>query len=289
MPTMNRQHDMDCVDFKVLLSPYIDGELGADARFAADRHLIECRSCRELLERAEANDAAIRLACEREPQLVESALATASLPDGFERAVLDRAGLRRTLAWRRTRGSLALLATAAALALAGALWVIWPTQQGEGREADGRSLIARDANGWGGSEGLEQLDPSLHGPPKALRVRDLGRSVPTLSADEAQCLHSAALLLESIVATPFENVAARGRLRDMAIYDELTARLAAIQHRFDTIDRRFIAACQAVLLELQREHLDLTAWNALQDDLRSFELARQLEILATSSDGRQGA
>ena len=287
---MNRPHDMDCVDFKVLLSPYIDGELGADSRFAADRHLIECRTCRELLERAEANDAAIRLACEREPHLLEPVLATAALPAGFERAVLDRAGLRRTIGWRRTRGSLALFATAAALALAGALWVIWPSQQGEGREADGRSLLAREGDGSAGAADFEQLDPHLHGPPKALRVRDLGnRSTPSLSADEAQCLHSAALLIESIVATPFENVAARGRLREMAIYDELTERLAAIQHRFDTLDRRFIAASQAVLLELQREHLDLSAWNALQDDLRSFELARQLEILATSSDGRRGA
>ncbi len=287
---MNRQHDMDCVDFKVLLSPYIDGELGADARFAADRHLIECRACRELLERAEANDAAIRLACEREPRLLESVLATAALPDGFERSVLDRAGLRRTIAWRRTRGSLALLATAAALALAGALWVIWPAQQGNGREADGRSLIIRDGDGLAGYGDVEPLDPQLHGPPKALRVREASsRSMPTLTVDEAQCLHNTALLIESIVATPFENVAARGRLREMAIYDELAERLAAIQHRFDTIDRRFIAASRAVLLELQREHLDLAAWNALQDDLRGFELARQLEILATSSDAHRGA
>lgn len=284
---MNRQHSMDCVDFKVLLSPYIDGELGPEPRFAADRHLIECRECRSLLERAEANDEAIREICQRDPlhaqQLSEQMTGPVALPPNFEDAVLDRVRLRRTIRWQRTRSSLALLTSAAAVALTAALWTIWPRQSGNG--AGNGSRISEQLTGGD----VEPLDPSLHGPPKSLRVRESNRSLPALSPDEAQGLHTASLLIESIVATPFENVAARSRLREMAVYDELNERLGAIQPRFDTLDRRSIAATRAVLFELQREHIDLAAWNALQDDLRTFELSHQLEVLATSADGRPGA
>jgi anti-sigma factor RsiW len=71
----------ECVDFKVSLSPYLDGELDRDTRTRADRHLLECRACRDLLERAERQDAAVRVA------FTGDDLETAPLPAGFERSV----------------------------------------------------------------------------------------------------------------------------------------------------------------------------------------------------------
>jgi hypothetical protein len=279
---MTRQHSMDCVDFKVLLSPYIDGELAAEARFSADRHLIECTACRTLLEQAESNDEAIRSICQRDPEFAQQIAGTVALPDEFEAGVLDRVRRRRTVQWQRMRGSLGLLAAAAAIALGAALWTIWSTQSSGPRN---RTSVSEPVS----EDDVEPLDPSLHGPPKSLRGREFVRSAPNLTMDESQSLHSAALLLESIVGTPFENLPTRTRLRDMARYDELIERLGAIQPRFDTIDRRSIAAARAVLFELQREHLDLAAWNAMQDDLRTFELSHQLEVLAASAEIRNDA
>ncbi len=280
---MNRQHSMDCVDFKVILSPYIDGELAAETRFAADRHLIECGNCRSLLERAESNDEAIRGICLRDPEFAQQIAGPIGLPAEFESEVLSRVQRRRTIQWQRMRGSLGLLAAAAALALGAALWTIWPTQTGNGdRSGSGTSEPVNDGD-------FEQLDPRLHGPPTLLHPREFARSSPALNSDELQSLHGTAILLQSIAATPFEDIAARTQLRQMSVYDELIERLGAIQPRFDTIDRRTIAAARAVLFELQREHVDLAAWNTLQDDLRAYELARDLEVIASSAESHTGA
>ncbi|MBL9118829.1 MAG: zf-HC2 domain-containing protein [Phycisphaerae bacterium] len=283
--TMNRPHAMDCVDFKVLLSPYIDGELASEARFAADRHLIECRDCRDLLERAESNDETIRALCLRDPSFAAHVAGPVGLPSEFENAVLNRVHRRHSLQWRRMRTSLGLLAAAAAVALTAALWTIWPSSQdGESRGRGGSEWVdyPGDRSNW------EPLANGLHGPPMRMGERAI-HTVPTLSADESQAIHGTAFLLEEVLATPFENIASRDRLREMATYDELIARLGAIQPRLDTLTRRHVAAARAALFELQREHLDVAAWNNLQDDLRSFELIRELESIAATADSRLGA
>lgn len=282
--TMNRSHAMDCVDFRVVLSPYIDGELAPEARFSADRHLIECRECRGLLERAEANDETIRELCQRDPAYAGHVAGPADLPEDFERGVLNRLNRRQRVHARRMRASLGMLAAAAAVALAAALWTIWPSSQGRSTRMDGGSTnidFAGESGEW------ESLANGLHGPP--MRVARLPqRSVPSLSADESQAIYSAALVLEEIIATPFENIASRNRLRELASYDELLTRLGAIQPRLDSMTRRHLGAARAALFELDREHLDVAAWNALQDDLRSFELVRELEAIATEADSRLG-
>lgn len=281
---MNRSNAVDCVDFKVMLSPYLDGELASEARFAADRHLIECRDCRGLLERAEANDETIRELCQRDPAYAQHVAGPADLPQEFERAVLGRINRRQAVHWRRMRGSLGLLAAAAAVALAAALWTIWPSGRKDGEFQNGNERV--DLPGSNGE--WEPLANGLHGPPMRV-AQDAPRSIPNLSPDDTQALHATSLLLEEVLVTPFENIATRSRLREMAIYDELIDRLGQIQPHLDSITRRHIAAARAALFELQREHLDVGEWNDLQDDLRSLQLIRELEDLAAEADRRIGA
>lgn len=49
-----------CDEMKALLSAYLDGELSRDERIRADTHAVGCRSCRDLIERAEELDRRIR-------------------------------------------------------------------------------------------------------------------------------------------------------------------------------------------------------------------------------------
>jgi hypothetical protein len=74
---------MDCTDIKVLLSGLIDDELDAETRHLAERHIAECRACRDLVDEAEA--AHQLLASEAEMNLAPD-----GLPAGFAGAVLSR-------------------------------------------------------------------------------------------------------------------------------------------------------------------------------------------------------
>jgi Putative zinc-finger len=291
---MNRSHTMDCVDFKVLLSPYIDGEVASEARFAADRHLIECRDCRNLLERAEANDETIRELCGRDPAFASHVAGPAGLPATFEGAVIARINRRQTVQWRRMRTSLGLLATAAAVALGAALWTIGPWGRGDRSASGDRRERVEYGNGAGGESGAngagwEPLAQGLHGPPMRILDRNERLSPPILSSDESQALRNTALLLEDVLTTPFENIATRTQLREMAVYDELLRRLGEIQPRLDSTSRRHVAAARAAIFELQREHLDVAAWNSLQDDLRSLQIQRELDGIAAAADARMSA
>ncbi len=74
---------MDCTDIKALLSALLDDHLDAPSLHRAERHLAECRSCRNFVSEAERNE---RLIAEE----VASAFSGDGPPEGFEQAVLSR-------------------------------------------------------------------------------------------------------------------------------------------------------------------------------------------------------
>jgi len=111
---------MDCTDIKVLLSGLIDDELNAETRHLAERHIAECRACRDLVDEAEA--AHQLLAAEAEMNLAPD-----ELPAGFAGAVLSRTVYDED----RRRGPLTgwvnwlgWLAAAACLVLAITIWAL---------------------------------------------------------------------------------------------------------------------------------------------------------------------
>ena len=276
---MNR---FDCIDLKVQLSAYMDGELSAVERAEADRHLLACQDCRQLLERAESTDQAIRTLCARDPVFVERAGAALPLPAGFEEAVLGRPRLHRGMHRGRLYSSLGLLAAAASLALVAAILFI----------ANARLSALKD----GGDDGrpvhsptAESLDDGICGPPNPYGLRDGQRISASLAVDELQAIQNAAQILHSVIDTPFEDIAARDRLRQMAIYDELSERLAALQPKLDPSSRRIVGAARASLLEIQLEHGDVTGWSSLQDDLRLLDLAGALDSIALAAGANDAA
>ncbi|MDZ4755953.1 MAG: zf-HC2 domain-containing protein [Phycisphaerae bacterium] len=281
---------MDCIAFKVLLSPYIDGDLARAQRFEVDRHLIECPSCRSLLERAEATDESIRTLCAANPAYRTQFSGNVGLPADFETAVMKHVRSSGSMRWKRLSGSLGLLAAAAAVALTAVVWYVQPDLRTPDRGARDASLggLVNDAPQL--APEWQDLGPGVYGPPRALIAsRDMQHLMPSVTADETQVVHGASLLLDAMSSVPFEDIAARERLRQIAVYDEMLLRLGQLDRKLDAINRRNFAGARATLLELVRNTSDVTSWNAMQEDLRAFDLAGVLEDIVAASDARLDA
>ncbi|MFO0828241.1 MAG: zf-HC2 domain-containing protein [Phycisphaerales bacterium] len=279
----------DCLDFKVNLSAYLDGEIDAAHRSDADRHLLECRDCRTLLEQAERNDAAIRAICARDGAFLDETSEAMPLPAGFEDAVLDRTRLRRHVQLRRVYrsvgGSFGLLAAAAALALGAALYFVTRAGRNLANEGPSNSNLVSD-------EDWEHLGSDVHGPPqppRRLAQSDKPRAVIPLTDAESQAIHGAATTLAAIIVTPFEDVTARERLRQIVRYDELNERLGSLRSKLDPSGRRQLDAARATLFQLVRDRPELELWNQLQEDLRLMELPAILEAITAQNDVRDSA
>ncbi|MDZ4829319.1 MAG: zf-HC2 domain-containing protein [Phycisphaerae bacterium] len=273
----------DCTDFKVMLSAYLDGEIEMAERTNADRHLIECTSCRALLESAERTDSAIRLLAARDPVFAEKVAEAIPLPSSFEQGVFDRTRRRRQMHSLRLYRSLGLLATAASIVLGAALFVV--VRASRDRSVDAPSNLVNDGE-W------ETLPEDVQGPPQPPRDSTRAvepRAIIMLSDAETQALHTSATTIASIVNTPFEDVAARDRLVQIVVYDDLVERLGAIRSKVNPIARRQVDATRATLFQLLRDRPEVELWSQMQEDLRLLELSAMLESLADDSELRRPA
>jgi hypothetical protein len=276
----------DCLDLKVRLSAYLDGELADDDRLCVDRHLLECRACRDLLERAEALDAEVGTLA------VDESAPAPALPSAFADEVLSRIrGGRGSLraarrAWflRSYGQSLGLLAAAASIAVVASIAFVRlayePQRAAEPTET--RSLVSDDAI-------FESLADGVYGPPRPRYAIAQLRSAPALSRDEAQALLSAAQILRAVAETPFEEVLVRERLRQAARYDELLERLGEIEPKLDPFDRRTVAAAKMILLQLQRDECEFAGWTLLREDLRQVDVPTELDAMASRSASENAA
>jgi hypothetical protein len=112
--------DFDCTDLRALLSAFVDDELDAATKHQAERHLVECKACRELVSEAERLNQMIALD-------VQSKLWPVGLPAGFEKAVLGQtvhANLKFTGSRQRWTNWLGWVAAAASLSLATSIWFL---------------------------------------------------------------------------------------------------------------------------------------------------------------------
>jgi hypothetical protein len=132
--------------------------------------------------------------------------------------------------------------------------------------------------------GWSELGDGVFGPPAPNDAKGFGRGAASLTADEVQALRSVASVLALASTTPFENLAARERLRAIASYDELLGRLKALEARLDTVDRRAVAAARSAIFEIERNQPDVAQWNALQDDLRQSALPEAVERIVVESE-----
>ena len=106
-------------------------------------------------------------------------------------------------------------------------------------------------------------------------------------------LHATGILLGAIEEMPFEDAAARERLRQIALYDNLLERLSTLGSKLDPAARRDLEAARSALFVLLRDdgaaadsEVESAKWSALQEDLRMLELPKALERLSAESDAR---
>ena len=128
---------MDCESVRIVLSPYLDGELDAEERKAFERHIEACKDCRAALDEARAMSRALRADVPHE-----------RAPSGLAaRIQAGLAGADSRVAARRWYGRMpALAAASVALFLLGgvtARWVIPPaTETGVVQDAAARDAVA---------------------------------------------------------------------------------------------------------------------------------------------------
>ena len=201
---------MDCTDIKASLSALIDDEVEPQTRHALERHLAECRACRDLLGEAEANDALVALDAGHAP------------PDRSVQE-LEQKVLARTVNAHRPRGRWTTwwgwLAAAASLLLAASIWVI-------DEQAEVSKVVSAD----------EQIVPTTYRaqphirswtlkgrPALAARAEATAARGPIsrepLSSNDAETLESAALVLGLIERADDHTFADLETAREILEYD----------------------------------------------------------------------
>lgn len=277
---------MDCTDIKALLSGLVDDELDADTRYDAERHLGQCKTCRQLIDEAEALDELVRADLET--------LEPSSLPAGFEDAVL-----RQTVytthsrpyshQWTTWTG---WVAAAACLALAFTIWI-----------ADRRAGLTP-------GRVVQSSDPVVFEPGVRLRSlaneeamsleeypapsgdldddwvdNDLITSVswsrgPALVREDAETLYMSAVLLHMFEETAGAAAENLQMIRDAIDYDDVLSRLGDAVDRLDTSDRELVRAAQAILLQIEVAGNTGTSLEELRLDCIDMDLAASIDQIS---------
>ncbi len=313
----NPMESLDCTDIKALLSGLIDDRVDPASRHHAERHLADCKSCRKLLDQAEAAEAMVAASIaargDAEP-----------LPDQFESTVLARTiyadrhgGHGRLVNW------IGWLAAAAALALAVSIWVVdrrtifrgaapefalaEPHQVGpevqpythdgigspDGRSPDSVAALGGDVtrvqpasyHGPDSSSFIElnrlSMMPSRSGASAQrteARAADLTR-VHVLSRDDSETLDDVSRLMLMLAQSPDQSFVEVERIRRIAEYDRLLPRLAGLRANLAPQDRITVGAAASVLYRVVRGPLSIEDVQILRDDVNRLELSSQLDAI----------
>jgi len=292
MPEQKRTN-MDCTDVKALLSAIIDGELPADDRHRAERHLAECAACRTVVSEAEHADALVAA-------VVASDGTADRLPDGFERAVLARTVYpfdhRRSA--NRWQSWLGWLAAAAAIVLAVVLSPLggptdadreaglvatatdppgpepgsWTLQEAPPTAV--ARMVINEIAGYPGDEetGLWEIPP---------RSGTLARG-PTdgLSRKDAETIETVSLVLSILENADDRSFADVERARRITEYEQLLPRLAATRSGVPIADRPVLLAAESMLYRVVRGPMNLDDVRELRNTIARLDLPDQIHAIA---------
>ena len=275
---------MDCTDIKVIASGFVDAELDADTRHAAERHLVECAACRSLVDQLESLS----------DRIISDAAGTGEgLPDGFAGAVLARtvyaeAPARRIAGWTSWLG---WIAAAAALVLAVFVWqldqtplVVTPTPavaESGARATDpyGGARLATLRSWVHDGPTRPSDDPlELEGDPEDVLLAAPLRS--EISREDAVLLESTALFLEILAVRHEDSATDVDRLREIAIYEDLLPRLRNAWRRLDPSDRKIVSAAESVLDRITNGPSTAENVQDLRDTVDALDLPGELEKLS---------
>ena len=302
--------ELDCKDIKALLSGYIDGELDQSTRHQADRHLAGCAPCQNLVEETERLNTLIALDAQR-------TMWPAGLPAGFEDKVLGQTIYAEAyqFAGRSWTSWLGWVAAAACLLLAASIWFL---NLGSLNHQGGTIALApnkpveqpmyafhdnsRAGRSWTyeGTMPLESLvsarKPSISeadhenielvsNDHEAVIVQTpFTRPAPDvlepIAEDDAQTLYATSNLLAMLAHADVNSFADVERIRAIAEYDDLLARLAESRDRLNVEDRPAVLAAESVLLRVVNGPLSTDDLLSLHNTVASLELADQIEAIS---------
>ncbi len=279
----------DCTDIKAWLSGLIDDRVDPATRHRAERHLAECKSCRELLSQAETAEAMVAASV--------SALGDSqALPEEFEANVLARTVHAERLAAVHGRwvNWLGWMAAAAALALAVTVWVMDPntTLRGPvpavalGGGVENQALLSNEQLAVQTSN-FTTPDPSsfielnrLSMTPSLTRTSIHSTSVALLSRDDLETLDDVSRLLMMLSQSPDQSLVEIERIRRIAEYDLLLTRIAQLRANLAPQDRITVSAAESVLYRVVRGPLSMEDVQILRDDVNRLELPSHLGAIA---------
>ncbi|MCZ6835207.1 MAG: zf-HC2 domain-containing protein [Planctomycetota bacterium] len=315
---------MDCADIKAMLSGLVDDEVEPTSRHQAERHLAECKACRDMIDEAEALDRLIT---------IEAEDSFNTLPEGFEAAVFATINepaqpVMTSYAMRWTTWA-GWMAAAASLALALTIWVMdrkssffeSPTNS-QARVLPDRDFpeidilvdappvtVMTTSLTWAPvfDTALDPLaDTSMFALPQSddafesTSVRDEVTGLvkkksrelsalsdrPTLSVDDAQILYNASILLEMIAESDTNSFTDIEMARQILVYDELLPRLAQVRVALNPADRPSVLAAESILTRIVQGPIDLEDIRMLRETVLQLKLAD--EVATLSNRGPKG-
>jgi len=294
--------NLDCKDIKALLSGLVDGEVDGQTRHQAERHIADCKACRDLLNEAEGVNELVALDAQR-------MMWPAGLPAGFEQSVLRRTiyGDALHFAGRRWTSWLGWVAAAACLLLSMSIWILnrqinhnVPSNYAEGLPGHSatEAIPAQRSFVYDGSltdrTGQSTFASNAHTTSAALSIDDknaiddeLGNVLPAtfshapISRDDSDTLFAASNLLDILAQSDLQNFSDVERIRQVAEYDNLLGRLAEARNRLSPSDRPVVLAAESVLLRIVQGPVSLDDLRILHDTVTSMDLPEQ--VVAISS------
>ena len=254
-----------CSELKAALSAYLDDELTRDERLRADAHLVGCGKCRDLVERAERLDDALRAQFARDLEQAASEVSLESVDTAaMQASVLAAIGPRPRRSW------LPRLAIAAGIvAAAAATIVFW--KAGDRSDAlaplgPGQFASSTDA----GSRGVE---------PVAAPRRE-AIALASLDADERQLLYSTSVILTNLKREGFERSASATQLREVARYDELVDRLDGVLGKVAPEDRATVAFARETIEHFIESASNPDRLDEIRRDLERTDIDQRLTTLS---------
>jgi hypothetical protein len=266
---------MDCTDIKAILSGLVDDELASDVRHDAERHLVECKPCRSLVNEAEGVNELIAIDAH--------AMIAPALPEDFEAAVLSRTVFARSFSLqerqRRWTSYVGWLAAAACLGLAGLIWTM------DRQIATQNHVAHNDANeprmpAVSYYTGSNLQNRTYEGAQPVNYVSFTNRS-DNDGDEDADALESASMLLSMIAEADLNSFTDVECVRRAAEYDRLLPRLARARQEVTSSDRPVVLAAESVLLRAVNGPLSIDDLRELNQSVKQMDLSHAVHDISS--------
>jgi hypothetical protein len=285
---------LDCTDIRAMLSALVDDLASEADRHQAERHLVNCTACRELLSEAERNDVLVAALTDVDEP--------AGLPEGFEAAVLARAdgpASRRWTSW------LGWLTAAAALAVAAFVW--WfdsgpdraanhvPTVYPPGLEVRSRALDEPASAGMTTSgpwfrpvvneiaayvSDMPPQQGTLAATPiSTVTSRSWSDAESTLSREAAEALEGTSLILSMLRQGGGGGFGDVEQARRIIEYDDLLAKLSAARPDMPAAFLPAVLAAESVMYRIARGPLSQDEVREMRQTIASLDLPQRLDSI----------